>query len=124
MAACSVSPSRIYIVYCDGLFAQGMRSLLECKNAGEVVGMESDVARALAAVRALRPEVLIVQESTDLDRSSGLSMFLRQAAAPRIVALSLDHDYAIVYESCRVPARNPAEFANAIRGGHPQELPQ
>jgi DNA-binding NarL/FixJ family response regulator len=115
------SPVRIYIVYRDALFAQGMRSLLEWGQTGAIVGMETNVVKALTAIRALRPEVLIVQESTKGGQPSGLGMFLRQAVAPRIIVLSLDHEYATVCENSRISTRNPAEFASAILGDHRQQ---
>jgi chemotaxis response regulator CheB len=114
----AASPSRIYIVYHDGLFAQGMRSLLESGQSTEIVGMESDVAKALEALRTLKPEVLIVEEPAATDRPSGLvATFLKEGVASRIVSLSLGRDYATIYESHRLPARNVAEFDQAIRGG-------
>ena len=50
MIGVTAPPSRIYIVYQDGLFAQGMRSLLECRDLAEIVGIESDTAKALVAI--------------------------------------------------------------------------
>ena len=64
MSAAPSSPCRTYIVYHHGLFAQGVRSVLENRRAVQIVGMERDVARALKAVQSLQPEVIIVEEST------------------------------------------------------------
>ena len=117
---------RAYIVYHDGLFAQGMRSLLEWGQAAEVVGMETDVERALTAVSDLKPEVLIVEESAGGGRPISLSRFLDQGVAPRIVTLSMGHDFATVYEhseSRQLPVRCPVEFAAAIRGSEVSRLP-
>ena len=124
MIGVTAPPSRIYIVYQDGLFAQGMRSLLECRDLAEIVGIESDTAKALVAMRALKPEVVIVEESSDTDRPSGLvAAFVEEAVAPRIVSLSLSRDYATVYESTRVPTRSPDEFARAVHGDRALRLP-
>jgi DNA-binding NarL/FixJ family response regulator len=118
MSAVSASRSRIFIVYREGLFAQGMRSLLERRRSVEVVGMERDAGKALAAMRLLKPEVVIVEESSDTDQPSGLvALFLEEAVASRIVSLSLGRDYATIYESRRLPARSAAEFDRAICGG-------
>ncbi|MBI4537666.1 MAG: hypothetical protein HY712_06890 [candidate division NC10 bacterium] len=115
------SLARIYIVNRDGLFAQGLRSLLESRHAAEIVGMESDIAKALAAVRALKPEVVIMQESSESGRPSGLESFLEEGVAPRIVRMSLERDFGTVCEICRLPASSPAEFAEAIRGARVKE---
>jgi DNA-binding NarL/FixJ family response regulator len=107
------APCRIYIVYHHGLFAKGVRSVLEQDNRVQIVGMESNVAKALQAVRSLRPEVILVEEPTE---HWGKWPFLELATAGRIVTLSLEHAYATVYDEHRVTAADPAELVKAIRG--------
>ena len=109
-------PCRTYIVYHHGLFAQGVRSILENRRAVQVVGMESDAVRALKAVRSLKPEVVIVEESPKKYEPMRLRPFLECASACRVVTLSLDHVYATVYNQQRIPASDPAQLVKAIRG--------
>ena len=116
-------PCRTYIVYENGLFAQGVRSVLEEQCAVKVVGMESDVAKALKAVRSLQPEVIIVEECTGAHQRMRLGALLHSAAAGRVVTLSLNHAFATVYQRNRVPATGLGELVRVVRGVAKQEIP-
>jgi chemotaxis response regulator CheB len=107
---------RIYIVYYHALFAQGIRSLLHARRAIQVVGMESDPNKALEAVAALRPEVVIVEESDAGVQSSTLGAILERHPMARVVALDLDHNFATVYDRHCVITTQPSDLVKAIRG--------
>src|SRR5512136_566183 len=100
----AASPCRTYIVYHHGLFAQGVRSVLETRRAVQIVGMESDVTKALKAVNSLKPEVIIVEESTGKHQRMRLGAFLNSSTGGRVVTLSLDHGFATVYDQHRISA--------------------
>ena len=117
------SPCRAYIVYDHGLFAQGVRSILEARRTVQIVGMESDVAKALKAVQSLQPEVIIVEECARRHQPMRLGAFLHSAGAGRVVTLSLDHDFATVYQRNRLPATGPGELVKVIQGVGKQEIP-
>jgi chemotaxis response regulator CheB len=119
----AASPCRTYIVYHHGLFAQGVRSVLETRRAVQIVGMESDVAKALKAVQSLQPEVVIVEESTGKHQPMRLGALLHSASAGRVVTLSLDHDFATVYDRHRVEANDPADLVRAIQGVGKPHIP-
>ncbi len=114
------SPCRTYIVYRHELFAQGVRSVLAQQSGVQILGMENDVARAIKAVRALRPEVILVEEPTE---HWGKWPFLQLAAAGRIVTLSLDHEFATIYDEHRIAAADPADLVKAITGVGKQQVP-
>jgi DNA-binding NarL/FixJ family response regulator len=117
----AASPCRTYIVYHHGLFAEGVRSMLEARRAVQIVGMEGDVAKALKAVRSLQPEVIIVEESTGEHQPMCLGAFLNCAIGGRVVTLSLDHSFATVYDRRRVAATDPTDLVEAIRGPRPSK---
>jgi len=110
------SPCRTYIAYRHALFSQGVRSILEERRTVQIVGMESDFAKALKAVRFLRPEVVIVEESTTRHQAMRLEELLQSAGTSRVVTLSLDHSFATVYQRHRVAAADPADLVKAILG--------
>jgi DNA-binding NarL/FixJ family response regulator len=112
----TAAPCRTYIVYHHGLFAQGVRSVLEAQRAVQVVGMESDVGKALKAVQSLQPEVIIVEESTGRHQSMRLGAFLNGAVGGRVVTLSLDQNAATVYQRNRMTATDPTDLVKAIQG--------
>jgi chemotaxis response regulator CheB len=112
----AVSPCRTYIVYHHGLFAQGVCSVLETQRGVQIVGMGSDVVKALKAVESLKPEVIIVEECTGKHQRMRLGAFLNGSTGGRVVTLSLDHEFATVYDRHRVAAADPAELVKAIQG--------
>jgi DNA-binding NarL/FixJ family response regulator len=111
-----VSPCRTYIVYRHGLFARGIRSMLEERPIVQIVGMESDADAALKAVRSIKPDVIILEEAIPKRESDRLAIFLQGAAEGRVVRLSLEDDQAIVYNRSQAPAGNAADLVKAIRG--------
>jgi DNA-binding NarL/FixJ family response regulator len=119
----AAAPCRTYIVYHHGLFAQGVRSVLEAQRAVQVVGMESDVGKALKAVQSLQPEVIILEECTGKHQPMRLGAFLLGATGGRVVTLSLDHDAATVYQRNRMAATDPANLVQAIQGVGKRHIP-
>jgi hypothetical protein len=114
----TVSPCRTYIVYRNALFAQGVRSVLERESDVQIIGMENDAARAAAAVRALCPEVILVEEPVE----SGTAWpFLEWANASCVVTFSLHHAYATVYSPHRTAAYDPVDLVRAIQGARTRE---
>jgi len=119
---------RIYIVYHHALFAQGIRSLLRGRPAMRVIGMESDINKAVQEVGSLRPEVIIVEESDVGVQSPTLGAILERHPTGRVVTLDLDHNFATVYDRHRVITAQPADLVKAIRGefrdrGNPRPEP-
>ena len=123
MSAAPSSPCRTYIVYHHGLFAQGVRSVLENRRAVQIVGMERDVARALKAVQSLQPEVIIVEESTGKNQPMRLGAFLNGSTGCRVVTLSLNHEFATVYQRNRMAATDPVDLVKAIQGVGKRHIP-
>jgi hypothetical protein len=112
------SPCRAYIVYHHWLFARGLRSILETRRAVQIVGMESDVTRALTAVQSLNPEVIIVEESARRHQPMRLGAFLHSATGGRVVSLSLDHAFATVYQRNRMTTTDPGDLVKAVLGSN------
>ena len=111
----AAAPCRTYIVYHHGLFAQGVRSILEDGSTAQIVGMESDVAKAMDAVQALQPEVIIMEECAGKHQPMHLGAFLHSATDGRVVTLSLDDAYATVYDRRRLTVTDAGDLVKAIR---------
>ena len=107
-------PCRIFIVYSGGLFAEGIRSLLEELHVAEIVGMERDARKTLRTVRHLKPDVVIVEETAGKEWSPVIGTLLRQGIVARVVLLSLNHHNANIYHNCRIPATSSANLVKAI----------
>ena len=107
----SVPACRTYILFRNALFAQGVRSVLERESDVRIVGMANDFAEAIKAVQALRPDVILVEEP--IHSKMNLS-FLEAADASRIVAISLQHVFATVYDHHRMAVAEPSDLVKAI----------
>ena len=113
MAQDAVPPCRVFVLYRHPLFAQGVRGTLQGQGGLAVVGFEDDVARATAAVRELRPDVILVEESLDFSEPWA---FLEAAGTSRIVTASLSHTHATVYDPHRAAASGVSDLVGAILG--------
>jgi chemotaxis response regulator CheB len=108
------SPCRTYIVYRNGLFAQGIRRMLEERGTMRIVGMADEAGKALKAVRALRPDVIIMEEPAGKGEQGCVETFLTHSTSGRVLTLSLDDNFATVYDRRRVTATGHAELVKAI----------
>jgi len=95
--------------------------LAHCGRDIEIIGMETDPTKALRAMRSLRPEVVIVEES---ERIANLARsFLDSATSGRVIALSLQHGFATVYDHHRIAASDPVDLVQAIQGVSHHPIP-
>ena len=111
-----VAPCRAFILYRNGLFAEGVRSVLAKRRTVQIVGMQRNVAKALKAVESLQPDVIILEASLPGRKTDRLEALLDGAAAGRVVRLSLDHYHATVYHHQHVESANAGDLVRAIRG--------
>lgn len=125
-------PLRILIASSHPLFAQGINSLLQKRPEMDtkVVGMVSTIDEALAALKKLQPDLVIVDYDDDqVNREEFLARFVEGEGRLRVVLFSLKEggDEAIVYDRRTMaasqiedwldgfsnsevkPARNPAK---------------
>jgi cytochrome c oxidase subunit 2 len=93
---------RVLIASSHPLFGQGLRSLLQARQATgvEVVGMVATLEQALAALERLNPDLIIVDYDDDqLNRDEFLARFVEGEKKLRVVLLSLQSSSeAIVYD--------------------------
>ena len=95
--------------------------LAECPGI-QVVGLEEDPVKALEAMRRCQPEVILVEEVDepfDPAQAERMEVFLRRAAAGRVVALSCARSAATVYDRQQFLLSDPDELAQIILGYMP-----
>ena len=96
-------PWRILIASSHPLFAEGLRSLLNRRQEKDtaVVGLVSTIEEALAALKKLHPDLVIVDYDDErVNRDEFLARFVEGEGRLRVVLLSLreGEDEAIVYD--------------------------
>jgi DNA-binding NarL/FixJ family response regulator len=96
----------VYLLDDHPLVLEGVRHALDTESDMEVVGEESDPARACEALPALRPDVLVVD--LQMESIPGLEVVryvARDIPDTRVVVLSMHDELPYVWEAMRVGAR-------------------
>jgi DNA-binding NarL/FixJ family response regulator len=109
-------PRRILIASRHALFGQGLRSLLlERKQVEvEIVGVVTDLNKAMNALEELKPDLVIVDYDDEmLNRDEFLTRFVEGDQQLRVVLLSLQGDNnAIVYDRRSMAASQIDQWLN------------
>jgi DNA-binding NarL/FixJ family response regulator len=121
-----MTPIRVLIVDDHSVVREGIRSVLGDAAAFTVVGEASSAAEAIAAVRQVAPDVVVLDVS--MPGGSGLHAvpeLLERAPAAHVLMLSVHDDPEYVIESVRAGAHGylrkdstPAELRTAITSVH------
>lgn len=107
---------RIFIVSKYALFSRGLESLLKQEHDLEIVGQESDVARAVDQIKKLQPDVIILDSDEPiLDfESEVLRCVLDGNLDTKIVGLSLQNNKIYVYSASQWVVRGVTDLTEAI----------
>jgi DNA-binding NarL/FixJ family response regulator len=121
-----MTPIRVLIVDDHSVVREGIRSVLGDAGAFTVVGEASSAAEAIAAVRQVAPDVVVLDVS--MPGGSGLHAvpeLLERAPTAHVLMLSVHDDPEYVIESVRAGAHGylrkdstPAELRTAIAAVH------
>lgn len=116
-ATLAMPMSRVFILYSHGLFARGVQSLLSRDIQVEVVGMEKDDQQALEKIKALNPDVILVDSgATHTDPCLTISEIFQEVPGARVISLSLQENGIDIYDKHRIVACGPDDLVRAIRG--------
>ncbi|HEX9015764.1 MAG TPA: hypothetical protein VF960_07145 [Chloroflexota bacterium] len=108
--------SRVFILYSHSLFARGVQSLLAREQEVDVVGVEKDDPAALEQIKALGPDVILVDSTARHDeRCLTISEIFRESPGARVISLNLQEDGVDIYDKHRIVACGPIELVRAIR---------
>jgi NarL family two-component system response regulator LiaR len=120
---------RVLVADDHAVVRQGLRTFLELQQDVEVVADVPDGARALAAAREHRPDVVLMDlVMPGMDGSEAIRQIVRERPATRVIALTsfLDDDH--VFPAVRAGAAGyllkdvePQELVKAIRTVHAGE---
>lgn len=128
MSAASTSQKRrVLIASSHGLFAQGLRSLLQERQATEVevVGVVSDLAQAMTALERFNPDLIIVDYDDEaLNRDEFLARFVEGEKKLRVVLLSLQSaQEAIIYDRRTLAASQIDDWLKEWQFSEEKEFP-
>lgn len=114
---------KVLLVDDDALVRAGLRLILSSADDVEVVGEVDDGARASAAVRALRPDVVLMDlRMTEMDGITATTVVRGLEAPPQVLVLTTFQADDQVLSALRAGASGflvkdtpPAEIINAVR---------
>jgi DNA-binding NarL/FixJ family response regulator len=114
---------RVVIADDQGMVRAGFRSLLESEPDIEVVGDAADGEQAIAAVRRLRPDIVLMDiRMPGLDGLEATRRLVRDGATPRILVLTTFDLDEYVFDALRAGASGfllkdatAEELASAVR---------
>ena len=93
------------------MFSQGLESLLRKESHFDIVGREKDMGQALEQIKALQPDVVIV----DTDNSHpGVTPILRANPGVKVISLSLQNNDLYIYGAKQWVARGTKDLVEAI----------
>lgn len=105
----------IFMLSSQLLFSRGVEDLLRQQAGLEIVGHETDATRALARIRELKPDAVIL-DSKDLASSPStlVALILREAPAAKVIALNLENDRICVYRGEQRTAQSVDDLRQVI----------
>jgi DNA-binding NarL/FixJ family response regulator len=104
-----------FILCKHSLFARGLEALLQEQNGVTVTGVELEGDETFAHLRALKPDVIIVEaEQTGFEPEKLLSRFLREQPRARMVRLNLEDNTAFLYSGSRCTANSVEELIQCV----------
>lgn len=106
---------RVFMLSSQLLFSRGVENLL-CQQAGlEIIGRETDASKAIERIRALKPDVVIL-DSKDLASipSANVAHILKEAPGIKVIALNLEDETFRVYRGEERTARSVDDLLEVI----------
>jgi DNA-binding NarL/FixJ family response regulator len=114
-----VNPPRVYLIGVNRLVCEAVNALLH-REGIELVGMEMDSDLALAQVRALQPDVVLIESDGESDTSilSALTWLVYKKENLRLIRINLTNAELHIYHQEQRRLINMQDLLGAIR--HPQ----
>lgn len=106
---------RIFMLSSYPLFCEGVATLLDGKDGMEFVGRESDAERAIEQIKALRPDVVIVDTgNVACNANTTVMRILQERVGVKIIGLNLLNNTICVFHEEHRPIRNVEDLMSAI----------
>jgi DNA-binding NarL/FixJ family response regulator len=113
---------RVFILYGTCLFAKGLECLLKDKREVELLGIDSKGPRALARIRSLQPDVVIVEAGKRMPEPClVLHRLLREHPQVRVVRVSLEDSNATLYSGRRFNMVQPQDLVGILLSSSHEE---
>lgn len=107
----------IFILCSNPLFARGLERLLEQQGGVKVTGVAAKTEEGLERIRALKPDVILVEAEKGMPEPSWLvTRLLQEQPEARVVRVSLEDNTASLYTGRRWVANRVEDLIRGILG--------
>ena len=107
---------RVLILSDQSLFRLGVENLLRRETALEVVGCETDIDQALACMKELVPDVVLVNDADpSYDSTSVVMRLLEEGAGTKIIRLNLQNNTIYIYRGEQRVIKEVKDLVEAIK---------
>jgi DNA-binding NarL/FixJ family response regulator len=107
----------IFILYSNSLFARGLERLLEQHGGMKVEGVAAKTEEGLERIRALKPDVILVEAERGMPEPCWLvARLLQEQPEARVVRISLEDNTASLYTGRRWVANRVEDLIGGILG--------
>ncbi len=104
-----------FILYSHSLFAHGLEKLLQGHGGVTVTGVEKTGREALAHIKRLNPDVIIVEgEQGKPEPEKLLSRVLREQPQTKMIRLNVENNTAFLYSGSRCTANSIEELMQSV----------
>ena len=107
---------RVFILSSHPLFGKGIASLLQWEEGLTIVGHEIDPDRAMEQIKALQPDVVIV-DCNDAEAARALTVMrpFKQGARPCVIGLDLSENTISIYHGEQRPIQDVGDLIAAVQ---------
>ncbi len=107
---------RVFILSSHPLFGRGLENLLRWEEGLEIVGHVADPEQALAQIKTLRPDAVILDSSDPaLDRSLVVMRIFREGLRPCVIGLDLRNNTLAIYRGEERIVESVRDLVDAIK---------
>ncbi len=110
--------TRVFIISGYPMFSWGLESLLRQGTGLDITGRETDVDRAIEQIKALQPDVVILDSSSSDDNSRAVVRILKENLGTRVVNLSLQDNLMVVYQAAQWAVQDVDDLVDVIGQRH------
>ena len=109
---------RVFFLSSQPLFGQGLVSLLRKDGRFDIVGRETDVELAIQEIKALRPDVVIVDNAdVACEPMPAVMRVLREGLGIKVIGLNLQNNALCIYQGEERVVRDVDDLVKAMEQG-------
>ncbi len=105
---------RILVLSDHLMFAHGLESLLDQGNEFQIVGQETNIERAVEQVRALQPDIVIMDRSGLFKDSPELQRILEARSDVNVIGVSLHDNNLHIYKASQRPVEGVDDLIEVL----------